>query len=132
MSGIVIYEYRQYAIIAYMRSSFDGPPTNPGSLLREARLRHGLSQAGLAARAGTTQSAISRIESSAVSPAVDTLERLLSLMGERLELSATPADSGVDRTLLADNLSLSSAERVRRGLAFADLVRRNRGAAVGG
>lgn len=115
-----------------MRSSFDGPPTNPGSLLREARLRHGLSQAGLAARAGTTQSAISRIESSAVSPAVDTLERLLSLMGERLELSATPADSGVDRTLLADNLSLSSAERVRRGLAFADLVRRNRGAAVGG
>ncbi|MDP9227535.1 MAG: helix-turn-helix domain-containing protein, partial [Actinomycetota bacterium] len=40
----------------------------PGQLLREARRRHGVSQKRLAIRAGTTQSAISRIEGDRVSP----------------------------------------------------------------
>ena len=40
----------------------------PGELLRQARLRHELSQEQLAIRAGTTQSAIARIERDQVSP----------------------------------------------------------------
>ncbi|HEX5713739.1 MAG TPA: helix-turn-helix transcriptional regulator [Solirubrobacterales bacterium] len=99
----------------------------PGELLKEARLRRGVSQELLAARAGTTQSAISRIESGRVSPSVDTLWELLYLLGEDLELSAGPRDSGIDATLNRNNLSFAPAHRVQRGLAFSDFVRRNRG-----
>ncbi len=99
----------------------------PGKLLKETRRRQGVSQQALAARAGTTQSAISRIESGHVSPAVDTLWELLYLLGEDLELTSGPRDSGIDATLNRANLSSTPPQRVQRGLAFADFVRRNRG-----
>jgi transcriptional regulator with XRE-family HTH domain len=102
-----------------------GPP--PGQLLKEARCRHGVSQQSLADRAGTTQSAISRIEAGRVSPSIDTLWELLYLLGEDLELSAQDRDSGIDVTLNRANLSFAPAQRVQRGLAFSDFVRRNRG-----
>lgn len=95
--------------------------------MREGRRRHGVSQQLLAVRAGTTQSAISRIESGHVSPAVDTLWELLYLLGEDLELSTQERDSGVDATLNRANLAFAPGQRVQRGLAFADFVRRNRG-----
>jgi transcriptional regulator with XRE-family HTH domain len=104
----------------------------PGELLREARARHGVSQKQLAMRASTTQSAISRIERDRVSPSVETLRELLYLLGEDLVLGAAHRDSGIDATLNAQSMKLPPAERVRRGLAFADFVRRNRGAALGG
>lgn len=102
----------------------------PGALVRDLRAHHGISQSELAARAGTTQSAISRIESGAVSPSVETLGRLSALMGARMEIHASPLDTGVDRSLLRQNLAHIPEERVRRGLAFADFARRNRGAAT--
>lgn len=95
--------------------------------MREARRRHGVSQSLLATRAGTTQSAISRIESGRVSPSVDTLWELLYLLGEDLELSAQARESGIDITLNQANLTFTPGQRVQRGLAFADFVRRNRG-----
>lgn len=104
----------------------------PGQLLREARERHGVSQKRLAMRASTTQSAISRIERDQGSPSVETLRELLYLLGEDLELTASARDSGIDRTLNARNLTLTPALRVRRGLAFADFVRENRGSAIQG
>ncbi len=104
--------------------------SDPGKLLREARRRHGVSQQRLAIRASTTQSAISRIESGRVSPTVATLRELLHLLGEDLVLAGEEADSGIDRSLIRANLSLAPAQRVERGLAFADFVRRNRGAAA--
>jgi transcriptional regulator with XRE-family HTH domain len=103
----------------------------PGQLLREARERHGVSQKRLAMRAGTTQSAISRIERDKVSPSVETLRELLYLLGEDLSLGAEKRESGIDWTLNAENLRLSPADRVRKGLAFAEFVRRNRGDAFG-
>jgi len=103
---------------------------SPGELLRETRQRHGVSQKRLAMRASTTQSAISRIERDRVSPSVETLRELLYLLGEDLELGAAERDFGIDRTLNAKNLTLEPAQRVRRGLAFADFVRRNKGSAV--
>jgi transcriptional regulator with XRE-family HTH domain len=103
----------------------------PGRLLREARIRHGLSQERLAIRAGTTQSAISRIEQERGSPTVRTLEELLHLMGEELVLAVEKRDSGVDLTLNQANLELTPEQRVRRGLEFADVVRRNRGGEKG-
>jgi transcriptional regulator with XRE-family HTH domain len=98
----------------------------PGRLLREARVRHGLSQQRLARRAGTTQSAISRIEQERISPTVQTLAELLKLMGEELVLTAERRDTGVDLTLNRANLELTPEERVQRGLEFADFVRANR------
>lgn len=99
----------------------------PGRLIREARVRHGLSQARLARRAGTTQSAISRIEQERVSPTVHALADLLHLMGEDLVLRAEERDTGVDLTLNRANLELTPEQRVQKGLEFADFVRANRG-----
>lgn len=100
---------------------------SPGKLLRKARIRHGVSQEHLAIRAGTTQSAISRIEQDRVSPTVKTLTELLHLLGEDLVLDARGQDTGIDLTLNRGNLNLTPEERVAKGLEFADFVRRNRG-----
>jgi transcriptional regulator with XRE-family HTH domain len=94
-------------------------------LLREARRRHGVSQARLAIRAGTTQSAISRIERDHVSPTIETLRELLHLLGEGLVLETVAADPGVDRTITRRNLERSPAARVDYGLAFANTVIEN-------
>jgi transcriptional regulator with XRE-family HTH domain len=99
----------------------------PGQMLREARRRHGVSQSGLATRAGTTQSAISRIETGRISPTVDTLWELFYLLGEDLEFFSAPRDSGVDVTLNRSSLAFNPSQRVERGLAFADFVREHRG-----
>lgn len=99
----------------------------PGRLLREARVRHGLSQERLAIRAGTTQSAISRIEQERGSPTFRTIEELLNLMGEELVVGTDKRDTGIDVTLNQKNLEFSPAQRIERGLDFADLVRQNRG-----
>lgn len=88
-----------------------------------------MSQARLAARAGTTQSAISRIEHDQVSPSVETLRSLLQLLGEDLVLSSEPRDAGIDRTLIRERLRATPAERVDYGLEFADFVIRSNGAA---
>jgi transcriptional regulator with XRE-family HTH domain len=47
------------------------------ALLRDARLRAGLSQAELGRRAGVTQSVVSAYESGARQPSVPTLARLV-------------------------------------------------------
>ncbi len=78
------------------------------------RRRHGLTQRQLATRARTSQAAISRIERDLVSPSVATLATLLDLMGEELELAATPIDYGHDRTLIRANLRHEPAERMER------------------
>ncbi|MGE5281190.1 MAG: helix-turn-helix domain-containing protein [Chloroflexota bacterium] len=94
----------------------------PGELVKEARARHGVSQTRLAMRAGTTQSAISRIERDRVSPSVETLRELLYLLGEDLTIGAEERDSGIDRTLNAERLRLSPTERLEYGRAFANQV----------
>jgi transcriptional regulator with XRE-family HTH domain len=104
---------------------------SPGQLLKDARGRHGVSQRELAIRAGTTQSAISRIERDRVSPSVETLGELVYLLGEELTLGFEQRDSGIDATLNRANLALTPTQRVRRGMEFADFVRRNRGGSRG-
>lgn len=99
---------------------------SPGQLLRDVRRRHGLTQAQLAARARTSQAAISRIERDLVSPSVDTLASLVDLMGEELELGAQPIDYGHDVTLLEQNLARTVDERVDHGVEFSNFVLRNR------
>jgi transcriptional regulator with XRE-family HTH domain len=83
-------------------------------LLRETRRRHGITQAQLAARARTSQAAISRIERGLVSPTVETLATLLDLMGEELSLGAEPIDYGHDRPMIRNNLQQPPQERIER------------------
>jgi predicted transcriptional regulator len=52
-----------------------------------ARKRAGLSQEQVAARAGTTQSAIARLEGGGVSPSISTLRRYAEATGARLEIN---------------------------------------------
>lgn len=91
-----------------------------GSLIREARRRHGISQETLARRACTTQKQISRIERGELSPSVSTLTRLLAAMGERLELRAVPGprDNRSDDELRADFEELTASERIAETAAL--------------
>ncbi len=52
-----------------------------------ARTRAKLSQADVARRIGTTQSAIARLEGGGVSPSISTLRRYAEATGTRLEIS---------------------------------------------
>ena len=88
-------------------SSMDAAET-----LRDARRRAGLSQRGLARRAHTPQPTIARIESHAVVPRVDTLDRLLAACG--VALATVPrTGAGIDRTQIRDLRALSPGERLR-------------------
>ena len=52
-----------------------------------ARLRANLTQAQLAERLGTTQSAIARLETGQSTPTVDTLCKLAAVLGIRFEIT---------------------------------------------
>lgn len=60
--------------------------SNIPELLKTAREHSGLSQRALAARAGTTQAVIARIELGQVAPNWETLTRLIRETGHELEL----------------------------------------------
>jgi len=64
--------------------------TNVATTLRHARNDANLSQAALAARAGTSQPALARYESGVALPTLPTLERLFSACGRRLHIDAPP------------------------------------------
>jgi transcriptional regulator with XRE-family HTH domain len=98
----------------------EGMIPDAGSLIREARSRHGVSQETLARRARTTQKQISRIEGGEVSPSVSTLSRLLAAVGERLELRAVPGprDNRSDDELRADFTELTASERIAQTAAL--------------
>lgn len=70
-------------------------------LLEQARTRAGLSQRGLAKRAGTAQSVVARIELGEAVPTLTTLDRLLRAAGFELELGMQ-ARPVLDRQLLDD------------------------------
>ena len=95
----------------------------PGELLRDARRRHRVTQKQLAARARTSQAAISRIERDTVSPSVATLANLLDVLGEELELDAKPAEWGHDVTLIHAKLERTPAQRVADNVAYARFAR---------
>jgi transcriptional regulator with XRE-family HTH domain len=85
----------------------------PASLLRDARRSAGLTQTSLAARLGTTQSAVARLETEGANPRVETLQRALSACNRELELNARPRRSSIDETLVARQLQMSPADRLR-------------------
>jgi transcriptional regulator with XRE-family HTH domain len=84
-----------------------------GETLRAARERHGVGQHLLARLAHTSQAQISRIERGESSPSVQTLTRLLAVMGERLTLESRPVvGSRPLAELRADYEQLTPSERL--------------------
>jgi transcriptional regulator with XRE-family HTH domain len=97
-----------------------------GALVKEARRRHGLDQAELAKRLGTSQPAISRIERDQVSPTVETLNRILEAMGETLQVSVLklsgPAPGGSNQSIaeLRADYRLSPEERLTQAARLSE------------
>jgi transcriptional regulator with XRE-family HTH domain len=91
-------------------------------LVREARKRAGLSQRELAEKAGTTQSAIARIETGRSTPSFDTVLRLVRLCGMDLDVMLVERDES-DWLQAKHLLSLTPEERIASMARFAEQVR---------
>jgi transcriptional regulator with XRE-family HTH domain len=89
------------------------------SLIREARLRAGLTQSELAERTGRDRSVIARWEQAVVAPSVETLIELVRACGFDLPLELVPHDDERNDRL-RKNLLLSPERRVRRLLSAVD------------
>jgi transcriptional regulator with XRE-family HTH domain len=86
-------------------------------LIREVRKRAGLSQAQLAERVGTTQSAIARIERHG-SPTLARLAEIAKACGFDVEVRLVPSDpDDHDWAMVRANAALAPEERVQRSLA---------------
>ena len=101
---------------------------NPYTAIRKTRLRAGLTQAELARRVGTTQSAISRLESGRVRPSLATLERLANACGATLELRLRPAETPAAE--FESNLSLMPKDRLDQLVRTGQFVVEGRRAVV--
>jgi transcriptional regulator with XRE-family HTH domain len=81
------------------------------NLLREARLRAGLTQAELARRAGTSQPAVARWERGAVQPSFERLRELIRACGLELTYGLANYDDSYDY-FIEQALRLGPRERV--------------------
>jgi transcriptional regulator with XRE-family HTH domain len=84
-----------------------------GDLIREARRRAGLTQAELAAKAGTSQSGVARWESGRTAVSLDDVIRLVRLCGFDLEVMLLPRDDS-DIAQAGRLAALTGQERLDR------------------
>lgn len=96
-------------------------------LVREARKRAGLTQSDLAAHAGTTQSAIARLESGRPDVSLNDVVRLVRLCGFDVEVAIVPYDDS-DRAQAERLASLTGPQRMQRHARVARQMRRLRDA----
>ncbi len=104
---------------AYLR--YDGRMSSSGELIRQARLRAGLTQRELADRAGKAHSVIGRWERDEVRPSLETLGEVVDATGFRLRVEVVDADDH-DRGLIVESLAMTPTERLERVTAMANLV----------
>jgi transcriptional regulator with XRE-family HTH domain len=97
------------------------------TLIQQARRRAGLTQAELAAKVGTTQSAIARWERGASRPTTERLQSLVEACGLELQLSLAPWE-GDELAALRRNLALTVDERVARVVQLHRFVEAGRNA----
>ena len=100
------------------------------SLLRDARIAEGLTQAQLARRLGITQPSVARMEAAGDQITVATLRRALNACRRGLVLQAVEQKSSIDETLLVANLRLTPAERMAHFDSFYAGARELRAAGV--
>lgn len=98
-------------------------------LIRQARARAGMTQSQLASAAGTSQSAVAAYESSAKSPSVRTLDRLVRAAGATLDVrlgEAPPAQGALLQTLRRHSREIREAaahHRIRNVRVFGSVAR---------
>lgn len=86
--------------------------TGADSMIRQARRESGLSQAELAERLSTTQSAVSRWERGHDEPRLSTLNSIMRACGRRLVIASEPAVDHVDRAQIRQQLAMTPEERL--------------------
>ena len=91
-------------------------------LVREARKRAGLTQSELAARAGTTQSAIARLESGRPDVSLNDVIRFVRLCGLDVEVAIVPHDDS-DMAQAERLVSLTGPQRIQRHMRVARQLR---------
>ena len=101
---------------------------NVFSVIQKTRQRAGLTQADLAQRVGTTQSAISRLENGRVRPSIETIERLAKACGATLELRLRTPEAPTAE--FESNLSLTPAGRLDQLIRAVQFVVEGRRAMV--
>ena len=109
---------------------YDPAPTIAAGLIRLARQKAGLTQAGLAERAGITQQVVSEYETGRKEPTLPSLRRLVIAAGYDLHMRLEPLDphdesiqrflEGLDPKVRAD---LEAAQRRRVEQARLERVR---------
>lgn len=102
-----------------------------GTLIRETRRRAGLTQADLARRLGTTQSAVARLERGRTEPSFARVAEALRACGFRL-VPQVVADDEADWSVASLNLLVGPDERVRRHAAALRFARAGQEAARAG
>jgi transcriptional regulator with XRE-family HTH domain len=90
----------------------------PGELIRDLRERKGLTQRRLALRAGTSQSAIARIERGDEDVTWGRLGSILTAMGEEPELVSHPLPGRYRPEHLLQDRAMSARARLNGGLRF--------------
>ena len=90
-----------------------------GDLIKEARLRAGLTQVELAARLGKSQSVIARWERDVVSPSLETVRDVIRACGLELTFFISRFDDS-NVSIIDENLRMTPAQR------FANLMARER------
>ncbi len=116
--------------IADIRSDIVIGMNDAADTIRALRTRHGISQRQLALRAGTSQAAISQLESGRRDLSVGTLERILLALGYRMNVVAEPLPLDVDERHFRADLAAPMAERLERALAWDRFGTEVAGAAV--
>ena len=101
---------------------------NVSSVIQKTRQRAGLTQADLAQRVRTTQSAISRLENGRVRPSLETIERLAKACGATLELRLRTPEAPTAE--FESNLSLTPAGRLDQLIRAVQFVVEGRRAMV--
>jgi len=91
-----------------------------GELLRRSRAR--VSQRGLAVRAGTSQSYVSRVEAGEISPTLEQAERLALALGFRLRIDLEPLPTRRDEAGKPDALTMTFDERLESAAALHNLA----------
>jgi predicted transcriptional regulator len=91
---------------------------SPGELIKERRVFHGLSQRDLAYRAGTSQSAIARIELGDEDVTWTRLRSILSAMGDEPVLDSRRVASRYDFDDLMDDRAMSPETRLSNAVSF--------------
>ena len=104
---ILILKARHGAKLTHVRS---------GDLVRDARLRAGISQGDLGARVGRDRAQIARWERNAVAPSLETLQELIRACGYDISLKLEPFAPEAHDEVLRETLLLTPEARLRRML----------------